>query len=91
VGLRAGPVPVLGGALRRRESYLATSTNWRHSHSVAKPIEPTPTLVGEDAEALLRELENMCSEEEAERRLKKANEFWQKNVRQPGWRNTLDA
>lgn len=58
---------------------------------MAKPIEPTPTLYGEDAEALLRELENVCSEEEAERRLKKANEFWEKNVQPPGWRKKLNA
>jgi hypothetical protein len=58
---------------------------------VAKPIEPTPTLVGEDAEALLRELENVCSDEEAERRLKKANDFWEKNVRPPGWRKHLNG
>lgn len=58
---------------------------------MAKPIEPTPTLTGKDAEQLLRELERVCSADEAERRLKKANEFWEKNVLQPGWRNKLNA
>ena len=58
---------------------------------MAKPIEPTPTLTGKDAELLLRELEHVCSTEEADRRLQKANEFWEKNVRPPGWRNKLNA
>jgi hypothetical protein len=35
---------------------------------MAKPIEPTPVLEGEDAERLLRELEVVCSPDEAKRR-----------------------
>jgi hypothetical protein len=35
---------------------------------MARPIEPTPILEGEDAERLLRDLENVCSPEEARRR-----------------------
>ena len=36
---------------------------------MARPIEPTPILEGEDAERLLRDLENVCSPEEARRRI----------------------
>ena len=36
--------------------------------SVARPIESTPTLYGEDAEQLLRELANVCSPAEAKAR-----------------------
>lgn len=32
------------------------------------PIEPTPSLEGEDADRLLEQLENVCSPEEAKRR-----------------------
>ncbi len=36
---------------------------------MAKPIQPTPPLEGEDAERLLRDLENVCTTEEAARRV----------------------
>ena len=36
---------------------------------MARPIESTPVLEGEDAERLLRDLENVCSPEEAKRRM----------------------
>jgi hypothetical protein len=39
---------------------------------MARPIEPTPTLQGEDAERLLRELANVCPPEEAQRRIELA-------------------
>ena len=42
---------------------------------MARPIEPTPVLEGEDAERLLRDLENTCSPEEARRRVQKAREL----------------
>ena len=35
---------------------------------MARPIEPTPSLDGEEAERLLEELENVCSPEEVKRR-----------------------
>ena len=35
---------------------------------MAKPIEPTPPLDAEDSERLLRDLEQVCSPEEARRR-----------------------
>jgi hypothetical protein len=52
---------------------------------VAKPIEPTPPLEGEEAEKLLRQLKDVCSPQEAERRLKLANAFWDKYVRPSDW------
>lgn len=39
---------------------------------MARPIEATPTLYGEDARRLLDELSNHCSREETERRQKRA-------------------
>lgn len=42
---------------------------------MARPIEPTPVLEGEDAERLLRDLERTCSPEEAKRRVRKAREL----------------
>lgn len=36
---------------------------------MAKPIQPTPTLRGEDAERLLRDLVDACTPAEAERRI----------------------
>jgi hypothetical protein len=41
---------------------------------MASPIEATPTLYGRDAERLLADLENVCSPEEAARRIKYARE-----------------
>jgi len=41
---------------------------------MARPIEPTPELTGEDAERLLRDLEDVCSPAEAERRSKWAEQ-----------------
>lgn len=67
-------------------AHLARRQKKRHSSGVAKPIEPTPTLYGEDAEQLLRELKDVCSESEAQRRLKKAEEFLAEVMRPPGWR-----
>ncbi len=42
---------------------------------MARPIEPTPVLDGEDAERLLRELETTCTPDEAKRRVQKAREL----------------
>lgn len=39
---------------------------------MARPIEPTPVLEGEDAERLLRDLESTCTPEEAKLRVQKA-------------------
>ena len=39
------------------------------------PIEPTPVLEGEAAEELLRQLEDVCSPEEAKRRIAAARRF----------------
>jgi len=36
---------------------------------MARPIEPTPTLEGEDALRLLRDLQRGCSPDEAKRRI----------------------
>jgi hypothetical protein len=39
---------------------------------MAKPIQPTPTLRGKDAERLLRDLANVCTPAEAKRRIARA-------------------
>lgn len=39
---------------------------------MASPIEATPTLKGADAQRLLRDLEDVCSPEEAARRIERA-------------------
>ena len=36
---------------------------------MARPIEPTPTIYGEDAERLLADLEKVCSPEEGQSRI----------------------
>jgi hypothetical protein len=43
---------------------------------MAHPIEPTPTLRGEDAQRLIKSLDNRCSNEEAERRMAWAKTAW---------------
>lgn len=47
---------------------------------MARPIEPTPVLEGEDAERLLEELEHVCAPEEAERRVAAARKLLAKVV-----------
>lgn len=42
---------------------------------MTQPIAPTPVLEGEDAERLLEELENVCSPEEAQRRVAAARKL----------------
>ncbi len=42
---------------------------------MARPIEATPPLYGEDAEELLASLEKTASPEEIERRLRRARAF----------------
>ena len=42
---------------------------------MARPIEPTPVLEGEDGERLLRDLARTCTPEEAKRRVEKARGF----------------
>lgn len=42
---------------------------------MAKPIEATPPVTGEEAEELLRQLKVVCSPEEAARRLHMAREY----------------
>jgi hypothetical protein len=42
---------------------------------MARPIEPTPVLEGEDAERLLAELERVCTPDEAERRVAAARKL----------------
>jgi len=37
--------------------------------NMARPIEPTPVLRGEDAQRLVQSLDNRCSNAEAERRM----------------------
>ncbi len=39
---------------------------------MSKPIQPTPTLHGEDARRVLEDLKNHCSPEEAKRRSRNA-------------------
>jgi hypothetical protein len=39
---------------------------------MARPIEPTPMLQGEDAERLLSDLAKVCSPQEAQRRIELA-------------------
>lgn len=41
---------------------------------MARPIEPTPPLTGEDAERLLADLMHTCSVEEAQRRIDMAKQ-----------------
>jgi len=41
---------------------------------MASPIDPTPTLTGDDAERLLRDLEKGCSDEEYEGRVRAAKQ-----------------
>ena len=42
---------------------------------MALPIEPTPVLDGEAAEELLEQVKDVCSPEEAERRIAAAQRF----------------
>lgn len=42
---------------------------------MARPIEATPTLYGEDAERLIASLADRCSSEEAQRRQKAATRY----------------
>lgn len=42
---------------------------------MARPIESTPVLDGEDADKLLAELENVCPPDEAERRVDAARKL----------------
>ncbi|TKC95157.1 hypothetical protein E8A74_47520 [Polyangium fumosum] len=43
--------------------------------AMARPIEPTPPLSGEDAEELLASLEKVASPEEVEKRLEAAKRY----------------
>lgn len=43
---------------------------------MARPIQSTPELSGEDARRLLESLERTCSLEEAERRRNRAKNAW---------------
>jgi hypothetical protein len=45
---------------------------------MAHPIEPTPVLEGEAAEELLAQLEAVCSQEEAKRRIAVARTLLEK-------------
>jgi hypothetical protein len=47
---------------------------------MARPIEATPVLEGEDAARLLAELEHVCAPEEAERRVAAARKLLAKVV-----------
>jgi hypothetical protein len=58
---------------------------------VAKPIEATPPVTGEEAEELLRQLKVVCSPEEAARRLEMAQRYWETNVVSADWRPDNDA
>jgi len=42
---------------------------------MARQIEATPEVSGEDAEQILREIKNVCSPEEVKRRVEKAKKF----------------
>ena len=42
---------------------------------MARPIEPTPVLEGEDAERLLDQIEIVCTPEETERRVAAARKL----------------
>lgn len=46
--------------------------------SCRAPSKPTPVLEGEDAEKLLRDLENTCTPEEAKRRIQSARKLFAK-------------
>jgi hypothetical protein len=59
-------------ALRRVAGTASGSYVWK---AMARPIEATPVLEGEDAERLLRDLERTCTPEEAKRRVQKAREL----------------
>jgi len=75
----------VGGALAER-GQLAHPPNRGHIVPVAKPIEPTPPLEGLEAEQLLAELKNVCSPEEADRRLQASRAFLADVMRPKGWR-----
>jgi hypothetical protein len=68
-------------SLQRWKTRLVTSASERYDHGVmARPIEPTPVLEGEDADRLLEELEHVCTPEEAERRVAAARKLLAKVV-----------
>jgi hypothetical protein len=56
---------------------------------MARPIEPTPTLEGEDAERLLESLEHTASPEEIARRRERARAFVAEVTRPKGLRPAL--
>jgi len=43
---------------------------------MARPIEPTPILSGTDAASLRSDLRNVCSAQEAQRRIQNAQTLW---------------
>lgn len=49
---------------------------------MARPIEPTPALAGEDAQRLRTDLKQSCSADEARRRMDQADRLW-KTMQQP--------
>jgi hypothetical protein len=53
---------------------------------MARPIEPTPPLTGEDAEQLLVSLEEVASEEEMARRVEEAKKYLAEMMRPKGAR-----
>lgn len=58
---------------------------------MAKPIEPTPPLEGEEAEKLLAELKDVCSPEEAARRLRASREFLTRVMKPKDWRQAVPS
>lgn len=51
---------------------------------MANPIQPTPDLEGDDADRLLVELEQVCSPEEAQRRIEWAKHERARMMLSPG-------
>lgn len=56
---------------------------------MARPIEPTPTLRGKDAERLLTDTQRVCSPEEAQRRVAEAKRLRAELMRPKGNQGTL--
>lgn len=71
--IEAGRANAEAEARAALQAYISTAPGTRLCCLyMARPIEPTPTLQGEDADRLRRDLANVCSPQEAERRIEQA-------------------
>lgn len=67
--LAMGPLP------ERASISVARAPRGWYKWDMARPIEPTPALRGEDAKRLLREVEQVCSPDEIKRRIERAKQM----------------